>query len=136
MDLVVVEAGCFFETPEGDAWTFALHDPALARSSVEHVINQWIELGQAMLELDWRSERPEVVVAGGTFGQLGVQLMLMVGRAQELMICDGCILPYLRRKRMPRRDQRNYCDTCAEEGIDARDRKRASKPPEKMQEGV
>lgn len=90
----------------------------------------WVELADVKPLLWWFGEKPSIrlyyAYRGWTFGVLTVQLMMAVGTARDVALCDGCGLPYLRLNRAPQRGRRNYCLECRGT-VAARLRKRAQR---------
>lgn len=102
-----------------------------AQFMVSFFVREWLELGDARPALVWpprtRATPTLELTAGGTFGQLAIQLAITIAGAHDLAICDGCRLFYARQGRKPQRGRRNYCSTCQRSGIPERDRKRAQR---------
>jgi hypothetical protein len=44
------------------------------------------------------------------------QIAQLLGRLEEVTICDGCSRPYQRGIRKPRPDQDNFCPDCRKDG--------------------
>jgi hypothetical protein len=91
--------------------------PSLAQTFFAYVVNWWMRIGGVSPSLSWGGPahpEPQFRLTAGTFGLLGVQLMAAVTRSQDVYICDGCGLPYLRDGRKPQAGRRNYCGTCGE----------------------
>jgi len=61
---------------------------------------------------------------GGTFGLLAVHLTMAMRRTQTLRTSDACREIYIRRDRMPRKQQRDYCPPCVEKKVPDRDASR------------
>lgn len=105
----------------------AAESPTLGRLLLIRLIQEWLDTGDVgpRLELgDSDDGPPALKLAAGTFGLIGLQLVQAVTRARDLTNCSGCGLFYERRGRRAKSGQRNYCDSCRQQGIDARDRQR------------
>jgi len=75
-------------------------------------INEWLGDAGIRLELTWSSNEPSLTLTGGSvFGALGIQLLSAV-TANNLAVCSGCGIPYLRKGRMPQKGRRNFCPVC------------------------
>lgn len=99
---------------------------------VGQAVDEWLSWGDVEPRFTWPKSGPEIsFTAGGTFGIIGAQIMLLVSKSQYLAICSGCGDAYLRRGnaqqpagRKPQRGRRNFCPVCQNTGIAARLRKR------------
>ena len=78
-------------------------------------VNEWLDDAGIRLELNWSGSEPVLtLIGGGVFGALGVQLLSAV-TANNLSICSGCRIPYLRKGRVkPQSGRRNFCPECGE----------------------
>lgn len=111
------------------------HEDVLRRRGAQFmvgmVVRDWLEIGNARPTLVWapstRAKPTFELTAGGTFGQLAVQLAITIAGAHDIAICDGCRLSYAREGRRPQRGRKNYCSPCRDVGIPERNRKRAQR---------
>lgn len=77
-------------------------------------VNEWLGDAGIRLELNWSSNEPSLTLTGGgVFGALGVQLLSAV-TANNLAVCSGCGIPYLRKGRKPQAGRRNFCPDCGD----------------------
>lgn len=80
-------------------------------------INEWLGDAGIRLELNWSSNEPSLSLTGGNvFGALGVQLLSAV-TANNLAVCSGCGLAYLRKGRKAQAGRRNFCPVCDDNKI-------------------
>jgi len=106
------------------------------------LVEVWLDNGRVRTGLSWMEQDagPHLVLSGGTFGHLGLQLAAAVSRGQDIIVCDGCFLPYVRRNRKPQRDRRNFCEDCSRGPIPARlrqrDRQAGKAKPRKSARGL
>ncbi len=78
-------------------------------------VNEWLDDAGIRLELNWSGSEPVLtLIGGGVFGALGVQLLSAV-TANNLSICSGCRIPYLRKGRKPQSGRRNFCPECGDD---------------------
>ena len=106
--------------PEGFSHEIQDHptwnNPRFQRAHVSVAVAAWVDLADARPRLTWRDEKPSILLRPDrrvwTFGVLAVQLMMAVGRAHAIALCDGCGQPYLRLNRAPQRGRPNYCPEC------------------------
>lgn len=98
-------------------------------------VDFWLEQGDVRPTFSWREAGWHFSLQGGTFGILGVQIMLAVSKSQGLAICDGCGNPYLRTQRKPQTGRNNFCTNsdCGEKGASKlRRRKKRALDKEKL----
>lgn len=77
-------------------------------------VNEWLGDAGIRLELNWSDNEPSLTLTGGAvFGALGVQLLSAV-TANNLAVCSGCGIPYLRKGRKPQAGRRNFCPDCGD----------------------
>jgi hypothetical protein len=97
----------------------------LDRGHQQHILTKhlerWIELGRIIPRVSWSNGTPVIRVdPEGLFGALALQLLNAVSPANNpavCAVCDGCGQTYMRHRRPPV-GQRNFCDTCRDEGRD------------------
>jgi len=88
-----------------------------AQFDLWRAVNVWLKIGRVQLRMarphswdnpDWQTE----IHYGGQFnlfGALATQLMLVIAGAEKLYTCSGCRIPYVRKKKLPKSGQSNYC---------------------------
>jgi len=83
------------------------------RRLLSEVLNHWLEQGGVKPRLDWRPDRPEILLGGwGLLGAIAVQLLFDCSRTDGLVVCTACGTPFLPAFRRPRRDRNPYCSDC------------------------
>jgi len=111
----------------------------LGKFIISDMINEWLGDAGVALELNWTGNEPRLILTGGrAFGALGVQLLLAV-TANNLAVCDGCKLPYLREGRKPQKGRRNFCRTCGKKAawkMQARDFRAGKSKPRAKRKGA
>ncbi len=86
----------------------------LGKLLVTDMINEWLGDAGIRLELNWDSNEPILTLTGGrVFGALGIQLLSAV-TTNNLAVCSGCKMPYLRKGRKPQTGRRNFCRACGD----------------------
>jgi hypothetical protein len=96
-------------------------------------INGWLRLDPPRPAFLWRS-RPDVVLVCGTFGHIALQLAAACAGTADLMRCDSCRQPYIRRRRA-QAGRRNYCPGCRDSGAPQRDARRDFRQRQAQQRG-
>lgn len=77
-------------------------------------VNEWLGDAGIRLELNWSDNEPRLTLTGGgVFGALGIQLLLAI-TANNLAVCSGCGIPYLREGRKPQAGRHNFCPDCGD----------------------
>ncbi len=101
---------------EGEPEPWKDWDSEDARRELADPLNMWLALGVAPPLLRWEgSGPPAVLLGGGLFGTLAVQLMSAVTRTRGLSLCSECGDPYPP-ERQPRAGEKNYCQECRSQG--------------------
>ena len=78
-------------------------------------VNEWLGDAGIRLALNWSGLEPILTLTGGgLLGALGVQLLSAV-TANNLAVCSGCRMPYLRKGRKPQAGRHNFCLECKNE---------------------
>lgn len=97
-------------------------DPvSVQKKRLDMVVNSWLSIG--LPQLTYSSSTQILGFDGGVISVIAVQLMFAVSNSQRLAVCNGCGHPY-NRARKPQKGRNNYCQTCKDDGVDARLRKR------------
>ena len=60
--------------------------------------------------------RLHMVSSLGFLNIVWIEIVRAITMTSQWYICDGCDMPYERKKRRPKPGQKNYCQFCAEEG--------------------
>lgn len=106
--------------PAGEAVRNLPQTLSAQRAEIGAHLQFWIWHGGVIPQISWRENRPEIRIGGTSlFGELGLQLILAVGRIEGLACCSECGRFYPPTRR-PRADQRNYCPVCSESGAPLR----------------
>lgn len=101
-------------------------DVSVDRRMLGRAVDDWLRNTRARPRVRWNpeAERPSVEIASfGLFQNLARDLALTVARRDGLAVCDGCGNPYTP-SRKPRKDRRNFCKPCRDDGVPARLRMR------------
>ena len=93
------------------------------KTALAERVTAWMKFGDVRPGFVWEKGAASFELTGHTFGILGIQLLFAATKTQAYAICDGCGMPY-NRKRKPRKDRRNFCPDCGEP-VAARLRKQA-----------
>jgi hypothetical protein len=103
------------------------------RSHLAAAIWGWLDLARVQPGLTWDTHPPELRLwsGAGTFGVLGVQLLIAVSQSHGLAVCTSCSRPYLREQRAVQAGRGNYCPACGERG-GARVRKQRQRERERQ----
>ena len=130
-------------TGSKESWKLIREDlpPPPTRSRADLILSNWInrlmDLGGVRLGLELgpmnmggKRQNLQIGFADtyGLFGPVALQLAMVAsgeGKAKGVLICSHCSQPYIRAKRMPKASERNYCDTCEQNGAPKRDARRA-----------
>jgi len=97
-------------------------------------INGWLRLDPPRPVFRWRP-RPDVVLVCGTFGHIALQLAAACAGTADLMRCDSCRQPYVRKGRRAQAGRRNYCPGCRDSGAPQRDARRDFRQRQAQQRG-
>ncbi len=84
------------------------------RHEIERILNKWMVRGDVRLRLTWlREDDPSIAIGGNgpAYGALVALLALVVSRAQGLLLCSNCRVPFVAVRRPPRGEQ-TYCRDC------------------------
>jgi hypothetical protein len=91
--------------------------PKFAWLELSNYLNYWLKLGSANVMTETLNERLQIVIGkGSTFGAVAVQLVLAACGTEGYVMCSSCKGFYVPTRR-PRRDQKNYCTACTEDGV-------------------
>ncbi len=88
----------------------------IEKIEISRGVNFWLQTGAVQTVFNWDLKQPRISFEcsrtyGKLFGNLAIQLMLVVSQVSGLAICSACSTSYSP-KRRPRNDQRNYCESC------------------------
>ncbi len=89
------------------------------RAHLAAAIQGWLSLAGVQPGLTWWTHPPKLLLwsRAGTFGALGVQLLMAVSQSHGLAVCTSCSRPYLRgEQHSPQAGRGNYCPRCGERG--------------------
>jgi hypothetical protein len=86
-------------------------ETAELRRTVRDALAFWLEMSRVTVRLIWPKGRPDVVLTGGLFGALGVQLLMLISGSQGFAFCAGCGNVHVPAR--PNDTQRaSYCPSC------------------------
>jgi hypothetical protein len=108
------------------------------RSFIAGEANLWLRLGRVGFTV-WPADdaRFQINVDCGfcLLGAIAFQLALTLCSAESFFTCSGCGRPYLRRKKLPKPGESNFCESCAQSGVALRnaDRRRRKRIQESRQ---
>jgi hypothetical protein len=102
---------------------------------IDGVNTYWLGSGGVQPRMYWKESRPIITLEcpkpyGKLFGNLAVQLMMVISQLDSVAICSACGQSY-EPKRRPKTNQRRYCPDCKKVALrdasaDYRRRKRAA----------
>lgn len=90
--------------------------PALQRQLIHKSLDDWSAMADIRLRFGWtEAGEPLRITGAGVFGELAIQLMMLVHQSNGFAICSsrGCI--YVPERR-PRRGEHRYCPNCRPSG--------------------
>lgn len=109
-------------------------DPMMReRDEVAQIVEGWLRMGGARLGFHCAPDGSYrgSTTAAGLFGALGLQLLLVLTRADGFALCRGCSLPFA-----PSFDHRAYCESCgANTSARAAERKRRQRARDRGESG-
>lgn len=96
------------------------------RRKVEEAIRFGLIQAASHPEFSWSAgeQHPKLVpiaARSGLYGEIWKRLAFKLCSSEGYTICDGCQEPYVRRNRVAKRGQHNYCPACRKFGIPQRD---------------
>jgi hypothetical protein len=98
------------------------------RLRLSFLVNDWLELGDVRPKFMWAGGGIGVSYYLTLFGVLASQLAFVISRDKGVGLCASCGEPYIPGRRLPKRNQRNYCrgPRCGKRGAN-RNAKRAQR---------
>lgn len=93
------------------------------RELVRDAMSFWLEMARVGLRLIWPGGRPDVVLTGGLFANIGIQLLMTISGSQGFAFCAGCGNVHIPARPNDTR-RASYCPRCREEGVPRRDAQR------------
>ena len=94
-------------------------DPAELRRTVRDALAFWLEMSRVTVKLVWPGGRPDVVLTGGLFGALGVQMLMLISGSQGFAFCAGCGNVHVPARPNDTR-RASYCPSCRATGVPQR----------------
>lgn len=123
------------ETPFIEGWPKSEAPERRAKFYLGILVEEWLRLGDVGMTFAWAKDEPQLDFKAMTFGVLAVQLATAVAGKHAYAVCSVCKRLYIRRKRMPKADQLNYCSRpCRKKGAKFRvDKSRRKKRRQERQ---
>lgn len=105
------------------------------RELVRDALGFWLEMDRVGLRLIWPNGRPDVVLTGGQFAYIGVQLLMTITGSQGFAFCAGCGNVHVPTRPNDTR-RASYCPACREKKVPQRDAQRRFEAGRRRQEGI
>jgi len=87
--------------------------PAEDARHLSAMLQYWLNISRARPLVAWSGKDVDVGLGSETlFGNLAIQLMLLISKSEGIVFCDGCSKPYTPTLRRPKTGQRSFCQEC------------------------